>query len=231
MCVRLRYHLLSPAVIAFRAIWPHQLCVQCAAFRLATNVFGRRAYFSRVFADPFCECQSGTPLTPPVVHSRHQCSGHPLPVVSTRHGHRFRCRLVPRVLARPCFTLCHRRVVFLVKCVLLFACACGTSQDRVSPSSGPPLATPSCPPASASRLVSCAKGRVAVALALTHQRGEIDCRTGHALTPPSGESARNFSIVRKYFWLCHTGVGSVSRQDRVHQFEPPSTGGDAAPLD
>ena len=124
MCVHLRYHLLSPAVIAFRAIWPHQLCVQCAAFCLATNVFGRRAYFSCVFADPFCECQSGTPLTPPVVHSRHQCSGHPLPVVSTRHGHQFCCQLVPRVLARPCFTLCHRRVVFLVKCVLLFACAC-----------------------------------------------------------------------------------------------------------
>ena len=65
-------------------------------------------------------------------------------------------------------------------CVLLFSRArtCGTSQDRVSPSSGPPIATPSCPPASASRPVSCAKGRVAVALVLTHQRGEIDSRTG-----------------------------------------------------
>ena len=117
---------LSP--FAFRAIWPHQLCVQCVAFCLATNVFGRRAYFSRVFADPFCECQSGTSLTPPVVHSRHQCSGHPLSVVSTRHGHQSRCQLVPHVLARPCFTLCHRRVVFLVKCVCvcssLLACAC-----------------------------------------------------------------------------------------------------------
>ena len=126
----MRYHLLSPAVIAFRAIWPHQLCVQCVAFCLATNVFGRRAYFSRVFADPSCECQSGTSLTPPVVHSRHPCSGHPLPVASTRHGHQFRCQLVPHVLARPCFTLPSARCVFSEVCVCFSSRVCMHVEPR-----------------------------------------------------------------------------------------------------